>query len=78
MAFYNLKEQGVNQGSIIFNNLCASDHSVFVLNTRTCSTVSSTTESGTSLELPLSSYSDGDSGDDWNTLKVMKSRGKDI
>ena len=61
MAFYSLKEQGVNQGNVIFNNLCASDHSVFLLKTRTYYTH---TESGTSLELPLSSYSDGDSNDD--------------
>ena len=61
MAFYSLKEQGLNQGNVIFNNLCASNHSVFVLKTRTCST---RTESSTSLELPLFSYSDGDSDDD--------------
>ena len=59
MAFYSLKEQGANQGNVIFN-FCASDHSIFVLKTRTYSTLGSTTESGTSLELPLSSYSDGD------------------
>ena len=78
MAFYSIKEQGVKQGNVIFNNLCASDHSVFVLKTHTCSTFGNTTESGTSLELPLSSYSDGDSDDNWNFPKVMKSKGKDI
>ena len=37
---------------------------IIVLKTHTCSILGSTTKSGTSLELPLSSYSDGDSDDD--------------
>ena len=69
----------MNQGNVIFNNLCTSDHSAFVLKTHTCSTLGSTTnKSGTSLELPWSNYSDGDSDDNCYTLKVTKSRGKDI
>ena len=63
----------MNQGNVVFNNLCTSDHSIFVLKTHTCSTLGSTTESGTSLELPLSRYSDGDSDDDCFILEYSKS-----
>ena len=57
-GFYSLKEQGVNQGNVIFNNLCASDHRAFVLKNIRVAPVTDH-ESGASLELLLSSYSNG-------------------